>query len=51
MSQNRKMRVTYSGRRALTELRHGRARTVSEEARVSEDLGRAVKVENEPFLG
>ena len=51
MTQNRPMRVTYSGRRARTELRQGRAQTVREGARVAEDLGLAVMVENEPFLG
>ena len=51
MTQNRPKRVTYSGQRARTELRKGRARTVREEARVSEEQWRKVKVENEPFLG
>ena len=51
MTQNRPKRVTYSGRRARTELRQGRARTVREEARVSEKQWRMVKVENEAFLG
>ena len=51
MTQNRPKRVTYSGRRARTELRQGRSRTVREGARASEEQGCAVKVENEPFLG
>ena len=51
MTQNWPNRVTYSGRRARTELRQGRARTVHKGARVSEEQGRTVKVENEPFLG
>ena len=51
MTQNWPKRVTYSGRRARTELRQGRARTVREGAKVSEEQGRTVKVENEPFLG
>ena len=44
MTQNWPKRVTYSGRRARTELRQGRARTVREGARVSEEKGRTVKV-------
>ena len=51
MTQNWPKRVTYSGRRARTELQQGRARTVREGARVSKEQGRTVKVENEPFLG
>ena len=51
MTQNRPNRVTYSGRLTRTELRQGRARTVREGARVSEEQWCAVKVENEPFLG
>ena len=51
MTQHWPKRVTYSGRRARTELRQGRARTRREGARVSEGQGRKVKVENEPFLG
>ena len=51
MTQNRPKRMTYSGRRARTELRQGRARTVREGARVSEEQWCAVKVENEPLLG
>ena len=51
MTQNWPKRVTDSGRRARTELRQGRARTVREGARVSEEQGRTVMVENEPFLG
>ena len=51
MTQNWPKRVTYSGRRARTELRQGRARTVREGARVSEEQWRTVKVENEPFFG
>ena len=50
MTQNRPNRVTYNGRRARTELRQGRARTVREGARASEEQWRTVKVENEPFL-
>ena len=34
-----------------TELRQGRARTVCEGARVLEEKGRTVKVQNEPSLG
>ena len=44
MTQNWPKRVTYSGRRARTELRQGRARTVCEGARVSEEKGHTVKV-------
>ena len=44
MTQNWPKRVTYSGRRARTELRQGRSRTVREGARVSEEKGRTVKV-------
>ena len=51
MTQNRPNRVTYSGRRVRTELRQGRARTVREGARASEEQWRTVKVENEAFLG
>ena len=51
MTQNWPKRVTYSGRRARTELRQGKARTVRERARVAEEQGRMVEVENEPFLG
>ena len=51
MTQNWQKRVTYSGRQSQTELLQGRARTVREGARVSEEQGRTVKVENEPFLG
>ena len=51
MTQNRGNRVTYSGRRVRTELRQGRVRTVREGARVSKEQWRAVKVENEAFLG
>ena len=51
MTQNWPNRVTYSGRRARMELRQGSARTVCEGARVVEEQGRMVKVENEPFLG
>ena len=51
MPQNWPKRATYSGRRARTELRQGRARTVREGARVSEEQWRTVKVENELFLG
>ena len=51
MTQNWPKRVTYSGRRARTELRQGRARTVREGARASEEQWRTMKVENEPFLG
>ena len=51
MTQNWPKRVTYSGRRARTELRQSRARTVREGARASEEQGRTVKVENELFLG
>ena len=51
MTQNWPKRVTYSGRRAQTEFRQGRARTVRQGVRVSEEQGRTVKVENEPFLG
>ena len=46
MTQNLPKRVTYSGRRARTELRQGKARTVREGARVSEEQWCAVKVEN-----
>ena len=51
MTQNWPNRVTYSGWRARTELRQGRARTVREGARGAEEQGRTVEVENEPFLG
>ena len=51
MTQNRRNRVTYSGRRVRTELRRGRVRTVREGARASEEQWRAVRVENEAFLG
>ena len=51
MTQNWQKRVTYSGRRAGTELRQGRAGKVCEGARVSEEQERTVKVENEPLLG
>ena len=44
MTQNWPKRATYSGRRAGTELRQGKARTVCEGARVSEEQGRTVKV-------
>ena len=44
MTQNWPKRVTYSSRRARTELQQGRARTVREGARVSEEKGRTVKV-------
>ena len=44
MTQNWPKRVTYSGRRTRTELRQGRARTVCEGARVSEEKGCTVKV-------
>ena len=51
MTQNWPKGVTYSGRRARTELRQGRAQTVREGARVAEEQGRTVEAENEPFLG
>ena len=51
MTQNRPNRVTYSGQRARTELRQGRARTVREGARASEEQWRTVQVENEAFVG
>ena len=51
MTQNRPNRVTYSGRRARTELWRGRARTVREGAKALEGQWLTVKVENEPFLG
>ena len=44
MTQNWPKRVTYSGRRARTELPQGRARTVRKGARVSEEKGGTVKV-------
>ena len=44
MTQNWPKRVTYSGRRARTELRQGRARTMREGARVSEEKWHMVKV-------
>ena len=51
MTQNWPKRVTYSGRRARTELRQGSTRKARKGARVSEEQGRTVKVKNEPFLG
>ena len=51
MTQNRRNRVTYSGRRVQTELRQGRVRMVCKGAKASEEQWRAVKVENEAFLG
>ena len=51
MTQNRPNRVTYSGRRARTELRQGRARTVHEGARALEEQWRTVQEKNEAFVG
>ena len=51
MTQNRPKRVTYSGRRARTELRQGRSPTVHEGARALEEQWRTVQVENEAFVG